>query len=264
MSQDWASAEGEDWSLTTQNGSLDRERVVAVASSVIERWERSRHLEVVRGRVRNLFAAFALVAVATWLFEPRGLSGFVFQMWWLASLPLAGVTGTVYVTLRNPNRVREIWWDDGALVTLGLVVVAVLAKAATSGPVARVAWQFLFAEDSPTSVDYGYDAVGDGIDGSRVAEIREYVNWAILGSVGIVLFDFLGRVLSRGGLDAVLDLLAGGTGTGGGTGGGGGGVPSLPALPAVPTDPLSVVGLLVAALVVGAVVGVVVALRREL
>ncbi|MFC6955440.1 hypothetical protein [Halorubellus litoreus] len=262
MSRDWTGAEGEDDSLTGPDGSFDRERVVSVASSVIERWEQSRHLEVVRGRVRNLFVAFALVAAATWLFEPRGLSGFVFQVWWLASLPLAGLTGTVYVTLRNPNQVRDIWWDDGALVTLGLVVVAMLAKAATSGPAARVAWQLLFAEDSPTGVDYGYDAVGDGIDDARVAEIREYVNWAILGSVGIVLVDFLGRALSRGGVDAVLDLLAGGTGGGGG--GGGGGLPSVPTLPGVPTDPLSVVALLVAAVVVGAVVGVIVALQREL
>jgi hypothetical protein len=260
VSQDWT-AEGEDDSLTGPDGSFDRERVVTVASSVIERWESSRHLEVVRGRVRNLFVAFALVAAATWLFEPRGLSGFVFQVWWLASLPLAGLTGTIYVTLRNPNRVRDIWWDDGALVTLGLVLVAMLAKAATSGPAARVAWQLLFAEDSPTGVDYGYDAVGDGIDDDRVAEIRQYVTWAIVGSVTIVLVDLVGRAFSRGGVDAVLDLLGGGTAGGGG---GGGGLPSLPALPGVPTDPLSVVALLVAALVVGAVVGLVVALQREL
>ncbi|WP_323675661.1 hypothetical protein [Halorubellus sp. PRR65] len=259
MSQDWTDGEDGDDSLTGPDGSFDRERVVAIASAVLERWERDDHLDAVRGRVRNLFVAFALLATATWLFEPRGLSGFVFQTWWLASLPLAGLTGTVYVTLRNPNRVREIWWDDGALVTLGLIVVAILAKAATSGPAARVAWQLLFAEDSPTGVDYGYDAAADGIDGARVAEIRGYVNWAILGSVALVALDVVGRVLSRGGLDAVLDLLAGTD-----AGGGGGGVPSVPALPGVPTDPLSVLALLVGAVVVGAVVGVVVALRREL
>lgn len=260
MSQDWSDLE--DDSLTDATGSFDRERVVAVASSVLERWERSDHLDAVRGRVRTLFVAFAVLLAATWVFEPRGLTGFVFQLWWLASLPLVALTGTVYVTLRNPTRAREIWWDDGTLVTLGLVAVAVLAKAATSGPAARVAWQLLFAEDSPTGVDYGYDAVGDGIDDARVAEIRGYVNWAVLGSIALVLVDVVGRTLSRGGLDAIFDLLAGGGGGSGG--GGGGGLPALPGLPAVPTDPLSVVALVAAAVLVGAVVGVLVALRREL
>jgi len=251
--------------LTASDGSFDRERVVAVASSVFDRWERDRHLDVVRGRVRNLFVASLVVLAVTWLFEPGGLTGLLFQAWWLASLPLAAVTGTVYVTLRNPTRAKQIWWDDGALVTLGLVLVAVLAKAATTGPYGRVAWQLLFAENSPVGVDYGYD-VDDGIDENRVAELRGYANWIVLGSAAVVLLDVAWWVLSRDGVDAVIALLAGDAPGGGsvGDGAGGGGLPSLPSLPTVPTDPLSVVGLVVAAVVVGTLVGLLVGVQREL
>lgn len=256
--------DGEEWSLTASDGSFDRERVVAVASSVFDRWERDRHLDVVRGRVRNLFVLSLVVLAATWLFDPSGLTGLLFQAWWLASLPLAGITGTVYVTLRNPKRARQIWWDDGTLITLGLVVVAVLARAATTGPYGRVAWQLLFAENSPLGVDYGYDR-DDGVDESRVAELRGYANWIVLGSAAVALVDVAWWVLSRGGLDAIVSVLAG-DGTGGGTGGGagGGGLPVLPALPGVPTDPLSVIALLVAAVLVGTLVGLLVGVQRQL
>jgi hypothetical protein len=264
VSRDWGGADGEEVSLTASDGSFDRERVVAVASSVLDRWERDRHLDVVRGRVRNLFVVSLVVLAATWVFDPSGLTGLLFQAWWLASLPLAAVTGTVYATLRNPKRARQIWWDDGTLVTLGLVLVAVLARAATSGPYGRVAWQLLFAENSPIGVDYGYD-VDDAVDETRVAELRGYANWVVLGSVAVVLLDGAWWVLSRGGLDAILAALAGdGTGGSGAGGAGGGGLPSLPALPGVPTDPLSVVGLLVAAVVVGTLVGLLVGVQREL
>lgn len=258
----WREREEGDGSLTGPDGSFDRERVVDAASSVLDRWNRDRRVDAVRGRVRNRFVAFALVAVATWLFDPQGLAGFVFQVWWLASLPLAAVTGAIYVTLRNPDRIRDIWWDDGAIVTLGLVLIAMLARAATTGPAARVAWQLLFGEDSPTGVDYGYDVPDDGIDETRVAELRRYVDWAVYGSGVVVLLDLFVRFLARGGADALFALLAG---DGGGTGGGaGGGLPGVPELPGVPTDPLSVIALLVAAVVVGAIVGVIVALQREL
>jgi hypothetical protein len=275
VSRDWGGAnsstgersrdeDGEEWSLTASDGSFDRERVVTAASSVFDRWERDRHLDVVRGRVRNLFAVSLAVLAATWVFDPTGLTGLLFQAWWLASLPLAAVTGTVYVTLRNPKRARQIWWEDGTLVTLGLVLVAVLARAATAGPYGRVAWQLLFAENSPVGVDYGYD-VDDGIDENRVAEIRGYANWIVLGSGAVVLVDVAWWVLSRGGLDAILSVLAGdGPGGGTGSGAGGGGLPSLPALPSAPTDPLSVIALVVAAAVVGTVVGLLVGVQRQL
>jgi len=273
VSRDWGGAnsstgersrdeDGEEWSLTASDGSFDRERVVAVASSVFDRWERDRHLDVVRGRVRNLFVVSLAVLAATWLYDPSGLTGLVVQAWWLASLPLAAVTGTVYATLRNPTRARKIWWDDGTLVTLGLVLVAVLARAATTGPYGRVTWQLLFAENSPIGVDYGYD-VDDGVDETRVAELRGYANWVVLGSAAVVLLDGAWWVLTRGGVDAVIALLAGDA-PGGGGGGGGGGLPSLPALPSVPTDPLSVLALVVAAVVVGTVVGLLVGVQRQL
>ena len=265
MSRDWGGVDGEEWSLTASDGSFDRERVVAVASSVFDRWERDRHLDVVRGRVRNLFGVSLVVLAATWFFDPGGLTGLVFQAWWLASLPLAAVTGTVYATLRNPNRVKQIWWSDGTLVTLGLVAVAMLARAATTGPYGRVTWQLLFAEHSPIGVDYGYD-VDDAVDENRVAELRGYANWIVLGSAAVVLLDGAWWVLTRGGVDAVIALLAGDAPGGGSVGGGagGGGLPSLPALPGVPTDPLSIVGLLVAAVLVGTLVGLLVGVQREL
>jgi hypothetical protein len=260
VSRDWGGVDGEEWSLTASDGSFDRERVVEVASSVFDRWDRDRHLDAVRGRTRNLFVASLVVLAVTWLYDPGGLTGLLFSAWWLASLPLVGITGTVYVTLRNPKRAKQLWWGDDTLVTVGLVVVAVLAKAATSGPYGRVAWQLLFAENSPIGVDYGYD-VDDAIDENRVAEIRGYANWIVLGSGAVVLLDVARSVLSSGGVDGILSALAGDA-SGGGAGGGG--LPSLPVLPSVPTDPLSVVALLVAAVLVGTLVGLLVGVQRDL
>jgi hypothetical protein len=261
VSRDWGGADGEEWSLTASDGSFDRERVVEVASSVFDRWERDRHLDVVRSRVRNVLVASLAVLAVTWLYDPGGFTGLLFGAWWLASLPLAAITGTMYVTLRDPKRAKQIWWDDGTLVTLGLVLVAALARAATTGPYGRVGWQLLFAENSPVGVDYGYD-VDDGIDETRVAELRGYANWIVLGSGAIVLLDVAWWVLARGGIDAIAAVLGGDGPASGGAAGGG--LPSLPALPGVPTDPLSVLALLVAAVLGGTVVGLLVGVRREL
>lgn len=247
-------------SLTQSDGSFDRDAVRDVAGPIFDRWERDRHLDAARGRVQRVFGAAVVVLAVTWLFEPDGLAGFVLQLWSFASLPIAAVTGALLATLRNPTRSKEIWWDDGALLTLGFVLVAWLSRVAVSSPVGRVAWQLLFAESSPTGRQYGYD-VPDDIDEARVAELRGYVTYLVAGSIAVVALDWGTRLLGDGGLQAVVDLL---TGAGGGIGGGsGGGLPGLPSTPAIPTDPVSVVALLAAALVVGSVLGIAIAIGRE-
>ncbi|NHN41225.1 hypothetical protein G9C85_06180 [Halorubellus sp. JP-L1] len=256
-------ASDDDGSLTGPDGSIDRDAVLAAAMPVLERWERERSLDAIRGRVRNVLVASALVLAVTYFFDPGGLTGLVFQVWTLASLPVAAASGAVYATLRDPTRAKEVWWDSGFAVALGLVVIAAVVRSSATSPYARVAWQLLFGEQSPTGMDYGYDVEG-GVDDARVAEIREYARWAVLGTIGVVALDVGGRLLAAdGGLTALLDLVSN-PGTGGVPGGGGAGGGGLPALPSVPTDPLSVVALVVAAVVVGSIVGLFVALRRDL
>jgi hypothetical protein len=252
----------QDGALTDDAGNVDENAVKTAAFSVIDRWERDRSLDAVRSRVGRVAGVSLAVAVFGAFVDVDGLAGLLLEFWWLASLPIATVAGAVYATLRDPHAARDIWWSEGALVTVGLVAIAALARAGTRNPYGRVAWQFLFDDDSPTGLDYGYDLAADvdAIDADRVRELRSYLQYAIWGSVVVAAGDVALRLYDgdgTGDVVALLESLLGST-----TGGGGGGAPSMPAI--VPSTTLEWALAVALALVVGAIVGVFVAVRRDL
>lgn len=244
----------DDDGLYDESGGFDETAVKEAAFDVLERWNRHGSFDAVRRRIRWIAGAGIAVAVLGYLVDLGGVAGFVLQAWWLASLPVATVASALYVTLEDPAAARDAWWNERFLATFGLVCLAVLARVATRNPWGRVAWQLLFAEDSPVGVDYGYDAAAvDAVDDHQVRRFRRYVSYALWGSVAVAVLDVALRLTDG---DAVTIL--------GGLLDGGGGV-DAPAMPAVvPSTPLEWALAVALALVVGAVVGVFVAIRRDL
>lgn len=240
-----------------ENGELDEGAVKSAAFDLLDRWDRERATDAVTKRVRNVASVSGLVAVLGFFVEFDGLAGLVLDVWFLASLPVFAVAGAVYATLRDPKNARDVWWNDGAIVALGLVSLAALARSADRSPAGRVAYQVLLGDDAPGG-DYG--AASDVVDRDRVRELRRYLRYALWGSLAVVAFQLAtGRYA-----DEIIALLAAlGDGSGGDPTGGGGGLP-LPSIPALPTDPVTIAGLVVLAVVVGSIIGLIVGLRREL
>lgn len=252
-----------DDGLFDESGGFDETAVKTAAYDVLERWNRHGSFDAITGRIRWLAGASIVVAVLGYLLDFGGIAGLVLQAWWLASLPVAVVASALYTTLTDPAAARDAWWNERFLATLGLVCLAVLARAATRNPWGRVAWQLLFAEDSPVGVDYGYDAAGvDAVDDDQVRRFRRYVSYALWGSAAVAVLDVALRLTDGDDATVLADLV--GALLGGASGGGGGGV-DVPAMPAiVPSTPLEWALAVALALVVGAVVGVFVAIRRDL
>jgi hypothetical protein len=253
--------------LWTESGGLDEHAVKGEALPVLDRWTRDRTIDAVQRRARRLFYVSLLVTLLGVFTDPPGFTGLVLQAWWLASLPITAVTAGVYATVRDPTAGRDVWWESGLLATLGLVAIAALARLGTESAYGRVAWQLLFADDSPTGVDYGYATSDDAVDDAHVAELHRWVRFAVGGSLAVVALDLAtsvyGREITAAVVAVLADLGAGGSGVGGGGGtGGGGGVPAIPDL--VPTDPLAYAVLVAAVAVVGAILGFFVAVRRDL
>lgn len=246
----------ESQSLLTESGSLDERAVKDAALPVLNRWTRDRTIDGVQKRVRRLFYASALVTLVGAVTDPPGLTGFVLQAWWLASLPITAVTAGVYATVRDPSAARDVWWERGLLATVGLVATAVLVRAGTTSAAGRVAWQLLFADDSPTGVDYGYASGDDDVDDAQVQDLHRWVRFLVGGSLAVVLVDGATSVWGREITAVVLALLADQGASGGGD------APAV--IDLVPTDPLAYALLVAAVAVVGAIVGFFVAVRRDL
>lgn len=249
-----STTDGADDPPLVENGEIDEDAVKATAFDVFERWDRDRATDAVRARVRNVASVSGLVAVLGWLVDFDGFAGLVLDFWFVASLPIFAVAGAIYATLRDPTNARNVWWNDGAIVSLGLLSVAALSRSAERSNAGRVAYQFLLGDEDPGG-DRGYD-VPDAVDQDRVRELRRYLRYAMWGSLAVVVFDVANRVADRNIVAATVELLDDGAGGGGG--------PVFPSIPALPTDPLSIAGLVVLAVVVGSVVGLLVGLRREL
>jgi hypothetical protein len=269
-SHDPASASGSDdpasRSLTDDAGNIDEEAVKAVAIPILERWHRDRTLDAIRSRLVWLFGVSAVVATVGYFVDLPGISGSLLRVWSLACLPIAGIAASVSATIRNPKQARDVWWNSGLFVTLGLVVIAGMARSGERSVVGRAAWQLAFADDSPSGVDYGYDRADDDVDLDRVAELTRWARLAVAGSIAISAIDGAVRIYGAE-IVAVLTGAADGTGTDGGTGGGGsgsGGITPPDVGFSVPTDPVEFALLVALLVLVAAVVALVIIVHREL
>lgn len=200
--------EGDDRNRPEFSHDLDvgRRDIVDAATPALEQWGYGTALSGVRRRLRGLLGTSLVVVLIQLFFDPGGVTGVLLLVWFLLALPVAAIAACVLVLLRDPANAPNVWWDQGALATVGLVSVATLAKAGQSGPIGRVGWQLLFGGDPPVQSDYRFETDDAEVDLRSVARIRRYVWYAIVGSVAVALLE---QVLRRGALESLVfgDLL---------------------------------------------------------
>jgi len=178
-----------------------RRDVVEAATPALEKWGYGTELSAVRRRLKGLFGA-SLAVIAVQLFSsPGGVTGLLITVWFLLALPVAALAACVLVLLQDPANAPDVWWDEGALATVGLVSVATLAKVGQSSPAGRAAWQLLFGGDPPAQSDYRFETDDTEVDLRAVARIRRYLWYAIVGSAAIIIVE---QVLQRGALESVV------------------------------------------------------------
>ena len=189
-------------------GDLDRERVQREARPVLDRWQSGVALSEVRRRLQGVISAGLVVVAVQFLLDPGGLAGLLITLWFLLSLPVVAVAACILVLLKDPGGAPEMWWENGAVATAGLVSLAGITRFARLTPAGRVAWQFLFGGDHPAEEEYRFGTDDEEIDLSAVARIRRYVWYAIVGSAGIVLAETAIRndVFGAGVFDGLLGI----------------------------------------------------------
>lgn len=178
--------------LVDNQDTLRRSAVQETAQPILDRWGRGTAFARVRGRLQKLLSAGLVVIAIQLLFDPGGLTGLVLTLWFLLSLPVVVLTAAVLVTLRNPTRAADVWWDSGMVATAGLVAVSGFARAGRRTSVGRVGWQLLFGEDGPEGDGVVEDSA---IDLETVARVRRYLRYVIVGSALLVVAD---QLLRRG------------------------------------------------------------------
>lgn len=192
----------------TGSGGIQREEIQEEAKPVLERWGSSVELFDVRRRLRGVLGAGLVVVAVQFLFDPGGLAGFLVTLWFLLSLPVVAITACILVLLKDPANAPEMWWENGAVATVGLISLAGFTRVARVTPVGRTAWQFLFGSDHPTEEQYQFGTENSEIDLSAVARFRRYVWYAIVGSAAIVLGEGAIRndVFGAGVFDGLLGI----------------------------------------------------------
>jgi len=178
-----------------------RRDVVEAATPALEKWGYGTELSGVRRRLKGLFGA-SMVVIAVQLFlSPGGVTGLLITVWFLLALPVAALAACVLVLLQDPANAPNVWWNEGALATVGLVSVATLAKVGQTGPAGRAVWQLLFGGDPPAQSDYRFETDDTEVDLRAVARIRRYVWYAIVGSAAIIVVE---QLLQREALESVV------------------------------------------------------------
>ena len=166
-----------------------REQVQTEAAPVLQRWQSGRELSAVRRRLGGIFGAGLVVIVIQFLFDPGGVTGSLLSLWFLLSLPVAAIAASLLVLLEDPANAQELWWENGAVATAGLVLLAGFTRNARRTALGRRAWQLFFGTDGPPAEEYEFGTENSEIDLSVVAKFRRYVYYAIVGSVAVVVLD---------------------------------------------------------------------------
>lgn len=176
--------------LLDSQDNLRRSAVQRTAEPILERWSWGTAASRVGSRLRRLLGTGLFLIAVYLLFDPGGLTGVILTLWFLLSVPVVVLTAALLVTLRNPKRAADVWWDKGMIGTVGLVALSGVARAGRRSAGGRVAWQLLFDEDGPEGEDLVEESA---IDREAVRRIRRYVRYVIIGSAALVIVDQLLR-----------------------------------------------------------------------
>ncbi|MEF8812540.1 MAG: hypothetical protein V5A55_01815 [Halovenus sp.] len=178
--------------LVDNQDNLRRSAVQETAQPILDRWGQGTAFARVRSRLQKLLSAGLVIIAVQLLFDPGGLTGLLLALWFLVSVPVVVLTAAVLVTLRNPTRAADVWWDSGMVATAGLVAISGFARVGKRTAIGRVGWQLLFDEDGPEGEGIIEDSA---IDLETVARIRRYLRYVIVGSAVLVVAD---QLLRRG------------------------------------------------------------------
>jgi hypothetical protein len=235
------------------DGEQNRERVL----EVYERWDRTGRLEAVRERLFGVAVAGVLAAVLLSLVPDAGaLTPAVVGLVRVAGLGLAVAAYSVRTALENPDRLREADFENELVVALGTSALGGLYGATRESAPAVLAWRLLFRESPRERSEYGTDPTtgsGGRVDEAAVAAWRSRLGAGAVALLAVVVVEQLTAGI---GVDRLVELLAGA---------GGGSAPGHPGLdgPAVPEfSPGATVALLVGAVVVGGLIGLLLAVSR--
>ncbi len=206
-----------------------------------ERWEREGRLETVRDRLFGAAAtAVVLIAILAAVPNRGAVTSLVVGLAQAAGAGIALAAYSVRTAVEDPETLREAGFEDEFVVALGFYALGTLSGAALRGGPALAAWRLLFQE-TPEDSERG------GGWNSPDRDAGAWSRWLTGGAVlvaGVVILEQVSAVV---GLDWVVGVLSGV-----------GRAPSLPELGAGGT-----VALLVGAVVLGAIIGLGLALARS-
>lgn len=228
------------------DGEKNRERVL----ELYERWERAGRLGTVRDRLFSVAAAGVLVAVLLSVVPDAGtVTPAVVGLGRVVGLGLAIAAYSVRTALEDPDRLREADFENELIVGLGVSALGGLYGATRESAPAVTAWRLLFRESARGESGHRFGSAtgpGEGVDEAEVQAWRSRLRAGAAALLAVVVIEQAGFLLA-------------------------GGLPSTPlptvGLPdggfAVPELSLgATVGLLVGAVVVGALIGLLLAVSQ--
>lgn len=243
---------------------LDRQAIRQRAVELLEEWESAGRLDRIRSRTRTVTAVALGVFVLSWLLSgsTTGITATVASIWLAVSGAVAVTVGAVALLLRGLRKPRDVADRDGVIALLAISLLAVGGTHYARYPASRAAWRYLVTgplqDSTPTDAVSADRAVGRE-PRADAFPLRRYVRLAGGLSAAVVLVHqgwlaLLGR-------DTVLASLVGSlVGSGSDVASGAGGVrPDL----AVQLTVFESIVVLAGVVVVGAVIGVILAASRQ-
>ncbi len=214
--------------------------------------ERDGHLDGVVRRSKRLVVAGLVVALLAYDFSPGGLSGVILDLWGMLAFGFAALGLAIWLAAsafeRGELGVPESTDDGGTLdlETVGAPLLVSLADRTHTSAGVRLLWSLLLGEATLPAAS-AVAAETNAVTEQDVARLRRVLTQAAVASVAVVGVDLLVRVV---GITTVLRL---------GTRGGTGELPSPPGLAQfvelLTLSPAGWLAVFLAALVVGGVVG---------
>jgi uncharacterized membrane protein YjgN (DUF898 family) len=178
---------------SSDRNQFQRDEVQAETSAVLDSWQSAVALSRVRRRLWSVLGTGLVMTAIYFFLDPGGLAGLLLTLWFLLSVPVVALAACILVLLRDPANATDVWWDSGAVATIGLISLAGFTRIGRATPFGRTVWQLFFGSEHPADENYKFGTQNSNIDLSAVARIRRYLWFAVVGSVGIVLAEQLIR-----------------------------------------------------------------------
>lgn len=161
-------------------GERDSERERAHA--VVTGWRRLDRLDAVRTRVGLLALAGVVLFFGRAFVSVDGLTRLLVQAWVVLSLPVTVLSASIYLTLRGLESPDDLLEDDETVTAVTVLVLASLDSAREQYTAGRVVWRLLLNHppESP-----GYTPEAD----PTVERAVHYVHYAMVGSLALVVVE---------------------------------------------------------------------------